>query len=185
MQPAAWQFKLTMFTNHFGVETPSRQYYAALLCRCKPANVCSVGSVRQWKNHAALDFGRHIATGFRSSIAKWFGLDELDEQQRVAMRREHIGFVFQRFHLIRGLNALENVIVPLTIENIERRQARQRGLELLEAVGLADHTSAMPSKMSTGQCQRVARPARVGDRSGTRIGGRTDLRRSTKPMGKP
>jgi putative ABC transport system ATP-binding protein len=80
----------------------------------------------------------------------------LSERERVATRRHHIGFVFQRFHLIRGLNALENVIVPLTLQNVEPRCAKQRGLELLEAVGLSEHTRAMPNKMSTGQCQRVA-----------------------------
>ena len=80
----------------------------------------------------------------------------LDQMGRTNLRRDEIGFVFQRFHLIRGLTALENVCVPLALKSTDLRTARQRGCDLLEAVGLADKLHARPESLSTGQCQRVA-----------------------------
>jgi putative ABC transport system ATP-binding protein len=80
----------------------------------------------------------------------------LTEQERIVMRRHRIGFVFQRFHLIRGLSALENVAVPLTLQHVPLRDANRRARELLGEVGLGDHLHAPPGKLSTGQCQRVA-----------------------------
>lgn len=80
----------------------------------------------------------------------------LSAGQRADLRRDRIGFVFQRFHLIRGLNAVENVAVPLTLAGTALRAARQRSLELLEAVGLADRAKSHPTRLSTGQCQRIA-----------------------------
>src|SRR6185437_11079313 len=69
-------------------------------------------------------------------------LSGLDSDQRATLRRERIGFVFQRFHLIRGLNAAENIVVPLTLGGVAPRPARQRALELLEAVGMADRAKS-------------------------------------------
>lgn len=83
---------------------------------------------------------------------------------RSALRRDRIGFVFQRFHLIRGLTALNNVCVPLMLRGITRRAARPRAIEVLDAVGLADKAVAHPRNLSAGQCQRVALArALVGD----------------------
>lgn len=88
----------------------------------------------------------------------------LDAPGRVALRRDRIGFVFQRFHLIRGLTALENVCVPLLLRATSRRAAHRRGMELLDAVGLADKAKVQPRNLSAGQCQRVAfARALVGD----------------------
>ncbi len=88
----------------------------------------------------------------------------LDEAQRIEFRRRLIGFVFQRFHLIRGLSALQNVCVPLMIRGMSRRSAERRARELLEAVGLADQATVHPQNLSAGQCQRVAMArALVGD----------------------
>ena len=75
---------------------------------------------------------------------------------KAELRRTHIGFVFQRFHLVRGLSALENVCLPLTLDGVDRRTAERRGRELLERVGLADKAGAEPRRLSVGQCQRVA-----------------------------
>ena len=87
-----------------------------------------------------------------------FGEDvtELDEERRAAVRRVRVGFVFQRFHLLRGLTALENVVVPMTLLGVSERLARQRALELLELVGLRGQADQDPRTMSVGQCQRVA-----------------------------
>jgi putative ABC transport system ATP-binding protein len=83
-------------------------------------------------------------------------LAALDSQQRTLLRRDRIGFVFQRFHLIHGLTACENVGVPLLLRGISSDKVRLRALELLEAVGLFDHANVHPRKLSAGQCQRVA-----------------------------
>ncbi|HTN74964.1 MAG TPA: ABC transporter ATP-binding protein [Pirellulaceae bacterium] len=80
----------------------------------------------------------------------------LSNRQRTLLRRDRIGFVFQKFHLIRGLTALDNVCVPLQLRGENMRLARRRGMELLGAVGLADKASSYPKNLSTGQCQRVA-----------------------------
>jgi putative ABC transport system ATP-binding protein len=76
--------------------------------------------------------------------------------ERTLLRRDNIGFVFQKFHLVRGLNALDNVCVPLQLRGEWARTARQRAMELLAAVGLADKARSLPKNLSTGQCQRVA-----------------------------
>jgi putative ABC transport system ATP-binding protein len=87
-----------------------------------------------------------------------FGQDlaGLGPRQRTLLRRDRIGFVFQRFHLIRGLTALENVCVPMTLRGVAPRIARPRACELLEAVGLGQRVDAHPRNLSAGQCQRVA-----------------------------
>ncbi len=87
-----------------------------------------------------------------------FGRDvtALDEEQRAKLRRCRLGFIFQRFHLLRGLTALQNVIVPMTLLGVSDRLARRRAEELLERVGLKDYRDHDPRLMSVGQCQRVA-----------------------------
>ena len=88
----------------------------------------------------------------------------LDETGRIALRRNRIGFVFQRFHLIRGLTALDNVCVPLVLKGMKPRAAHRRGKALLESVGLAEKAHEHPRNLSAGQCQRVALArALVGD----------------------
>jgi putative ABC transport system ATP-binding protein len=83
-------------------------------------------------------------------------LSTLRPAQRVVLRRDQLGFAFQRHHLIRGLTAAENVCVPLTLRGEGRPAAMRRALELLDAVGLADKADTHPRNMSAGQCQRVA-----------------------------
>ena len=81
---------------------------------------------------------------------------QLDKQTSAQLRRERIGFVFQRFHLIRGLTAMENVCVPLTLSGCPAAKAARRATELLVRVGLQDLRTAHPKRMSVGECQRVA-----------------------------
>ncbi len=83
-------------------------------------------------------------------------LNELNGRALAQMRRDAIGFVFQRFHLLKGLTALENACVPLQVQGVAERAAKRRGMELLDAVGLADKAHSDARRLSHGQCQRVA-----------------------------
>jgi putative ABC transport system ATP-binding protein len=91
-------------------------------------------------------------------------LGSLGSEGKIRVRRDRLGFIFQRFQLIRGLTALENVCVPLVLRGMTLAAARERGISVLEAVGLADKVAAHPMQLSAGQCQRVAMArALVGD----------------------
>jgi ABC-type lipoprotein export system ATPase subunit len=89
----------------------------------------------------------------------WLGgrrIDRLGERALARMRRTAVGFVFQAFHLMDELTAVENVELPALLDGRSPRAARRRGLELLERVGLADRAGFLPSALSGGQRQRVA-----------------------------
>ena len=83
-------------------------------------------------------------------------VSRLSQDEAAILRRQHIGFVFQRFHLIRGLSAVENVAVPLTLAGWTAPRARRRASELLAMVDMSELLDAQPSRLSVGQCQRVA-----------------------------
>ena len=83
-------------------------------------------------------------------------LTQLDENERTRFRRRHIGFIFQFFNLIPTLTVLENVLLPLELNQVPPDRARDRGRELLQAVGLEDRTEAFPDRLSGGEQQRVA-----------------------------
>lgn len=80
----------------------------------------------------------------------------LSLEQRARLRRRSLGFIFQRFHLIRGLTAIENVATPLRLDGQNSRDAEERALWLLERVGIADKAREAPQRLSVGQCQRIA-----------------------------
>ena len=81
-------------------------------------------------------------------------LATLNEDQRARVRAEHVGFVFQSFHLLDRLKALENVMLPLELEG--HADARQRARALLERVGLGQRLTHYPRQLSGGEQQRVA-----------------------------
>jgi putative ABC transport system ATP-binding protein len=83
-------------------------------------------------------------------------IDELGERALARMRRSDVGFVFQAFHLMEELTAVENVELPALLAGLSPRAARRRAAGLLERVGLADRASFLPSALSGGQRQRVA-----------------------------
>jgi putative ABC transport system ATP-binding protein len=83
-------------------------------------------------------------------------LDEFNAAALTKLRRRHFGFVFQGFNLVPGLDALENVALPLRFAGKRRAPAMARAEELLEAVGLSDRSSHLVSKLSGGEMQRVA-----------------------------
>ena len=81
-------------------------------------------------------------------------LTELDEDGRAAIRGKHVGFVFQSFHLIPSLTAIENVMLPLELGG--RRDARQTAAAALAQVGLTPRMAHYPKQLSGGEQQRVA-----------------------------
>lgn len=89
----------------------------------------------------------------------WVGntcLNNLSESELAALRLNQIGFVFQGFNLLAPLNALENVMHPLLLQGVSRKEARQRALELIQTFGLEDRSRNLPRNLSGGQQQRVA-----------------------------
>ena len=83
-------------------------------------------------------------------------IDGMSERALARLRREAIGFVFQAFHLMDELTAVENVELPALLAGRSPRAARRRAADLLERVGLADRAKFLPSALSGGQRQRVA-----------------------------
>ena len=83
-------------------------------------------------------------------------MDQMGETALARLRRHSIGFVFQSFHLVDELTAVENVELPALLAGASPRAARRRAAELLEQVGLTDRARHLPSALSGGQCQRVA-----------------------------
>ncbi|MFD4397605.1 ABC transporter ATP-binding protein [Kitasatospora sp. NPDC058397] len=83
-------------------------------------------------------------------------LAELNEDGRLALRRERIGFVFQSFGLIPMLTAAENVGVPMRLRKVSAAEREERAHTLLALVGLADQANQRPGELSGGQQQRVA-----------------------------
>ena len=83
-------------------------------------------------------------------------IDNIGEKALARMRRTAVGFVFQAFHLMEELTAIENVELSALLAGRSPRAARRRAEELLERVGLADRARFLPSALSGGQRQRVA-----------------------------
>ena len=81
-------------------------------------------------------------------------LTTLDEDGRARVRAAHVGFVFQSFHLVPALTALENVMLPLELRG--QRDARAQASEMLKRVGLAARAGHYPRQLSGGEQQRVA-----------------------------
>lgn len=81
-------------------------------------------------------------------------LTTLDEDGRADVRAASVGFVFQSFHLVPSLNALENVMLPLELAG--RESPRQAAAEILRQVSLSDRWSHYPAQLSGGEMQRVA-----------------------------
>src|SRR5690348_14403854 len=80
----------------------------------------------------------------------------LDDDARTRVRRDAIGFVFQAFHIIPHLTALENTVLPLVLQGVEARERATRAHRMLEAVGLGDRAQAMPRELSGGELQRIS-----------------------------
>ncbi len=120
------------FGDTLSIVGPSGSGKTTLLGLCAGLDVASSGSVM-------LD-GR--------------ALEKMNEDQRAAVRNQLVGFIFQNFQLLQTLTALENVMVPLELK--KRKDAKNKAMELLEKVGLADRLTHYPNQLSGGEQQRVS-----------------------------
>ncbi len=83
-------------------------------------------------------------------------LGTLDDDSRTLLRRRHMGFVFQAFHLIPQLNVAENIALPWRLNGLPRKELPQRIHHLAQQLGIADRLQAWPRELSGGEMQRVA-----------------------------
>ncbi len=89
----------------------------------------------------------------------WFGgrnLAELGESELATLRNRRVGFIFQAYHLLLDLDALENVCIPARMARMPAPEAERRGRELLQRVGLGERMEHKPFELSGGEQQRVA-----------------------------
>ena len=82
-------------------------------------------------------------------------IENLTEEQLVRFRRDHVGFIFQSFHLLGTMNAVENVALPLSFRGVPRDVRMRKADKMLELVKLKKHKKHLPNQMSGGQQQRV------------------------------
>ena len=83
-------------------------------------------------------------------------IDDIDENKLCIIRNQYIGFVFQKFHLLSGLTAAENVELPLRYGGIRHSRRKDMAINMLAKMGIGDRAEHYPNEMSGGQQQRVA-----------------------------
>ena len=82
-------------------------------------------------------------------------IEQMNEEQLVKFRREHVGFIFQSFHLLGTMNAVENVALPLSFRGVPKNVRLKKADKMLDLVKLGKHKKHLPNQMSGGQQQRV------------------------------
>ena len=83
-------------------------------------------------------------------------LKDLSDDELADIRNHYLGFVFQQFHLLPKMDAVDNVALPLLYAGVPLKERRERAEEALRAVGLGERIHFLPNQLSGGQCQRVA-----------------------------
>jgi len=146
--------RLTRVTRHYAAERPVLKNLDLLLRegeRVALQGESGVGKSTLLNLIAGLDVpdaGTIEVAGIR--------IDTLSAAARVRYRRENLGFVFQAFHLLPHLTALQNTMVPLMLAGTGERVAREQALALLAQLGIAQRAEARPGELSGGEQQRVA-----------------------------
>ncbi|MDX6676851.1 MAG: polar amino acid transport system ATP-binding protein, partial [Solirubrobacteraceae bacterium] len=128
-----------------------------VMCLLGPSGSGKTTFLRCVNHLESIDAGRLSVdgelVGYRQAHGKLYELRD----HEVARKRAQIGMVFQRFNLFAHMTALENVVeAPVLVKKLRRREAEERGRELLAQVGLGDKLRAYPAQLSGGQQQRVA-----------------------------
>jgi len=82
-------------------------------------------------------------------------IEQFSEDQLVKFRREHVGFIFQSFHLLGTMDAVENVALPLTFRGVSKAERLKKANGMMQLVGLEKHQKHLPNQLSGGQQQRV------------------------------
>lgn len=83
-------------------------------------------------------------------------IDKMNEEMRTVLRRQKIGFVYQRHNLLSDFTALENVVLPMMANGVDEERANARAMKLLHAANVSHRSSHLPGEMSGGEQQRVA-----------------------------
>ena len=118
--------------------------------------VAIVGPSGSGKSTLMLMLGGMLSPSSGKVLVEGRSLYDLAIEERAALRRKKIGFVFQTFNLIPYLSALDNVQVPLYLAGLDEEEQRKKAQSLLERFGLGQRTDHKPAELSVGQQQRVA-----------------------------
>lgn len=118
--------------------------------------VSIIGPSGSGKSSLLLMLGGMLSPSFGQVFIDDESLYDLSPNKRAAVRQKKVGFVFQTFHLIPYLSALQNVQLPLLLTGLSQKEQLIHAAVLLERVGLQDRTHHKPSELSVGQQQRVA-----------------------------
>ncbi len=103
-------------------------------------------------------------------LLKGIDVTKISSNERARLRNRELGFVFQYHYLLPEFTAVENVMMPMLIAGVDRREAKERAVALLRDVGLGDRLNNRPSQLSGGQNQRVAVARALANRPSIVIG---------------
>jgi len=118
--------------------------------------VAIVGPSGSGKSTLLLSLGGLIRPSSGAVFVEDTSVYDVDASTRIALRRSHIGFLFQTFNLVPYLTALENVQIPLMVAGTSPAEQREKAASMLERVGLEERMLHKPAELSIGQQQRVA-----------------------------
>jgi putative ABC transport system ATP-binding protein len=149
--------KMDAVTKAYNHRGPSLTVLSDLTAEIPRGDFVSiVGPSGSGKSTLLLMLGGMLSPSSGRILLEGESLYDLEPDERAALRRDKIGFVFQTFNLVPYLSALENVQVPLFLGGVSEPDQQERAARLLERLGLGDRLDHKPSELSVGQQQRVA-----------------------------